>query len=265
MKILSIEEPFMQIPFLNAGRGPGQFYVDSLPVHRGKVDELPEGVSALVVTADLQGRQLFQEANGPIKLLGEVLPDRLAGEILPDMNLPTGRICVILAGDFYTVPALDKRGGTGDVTKVWEAFAYRFDWVVGVAGNHDQFGELEKPDRLPDNAHFLDQDHQELDSLILSGVSGIIGNPKRHWRRTADQYGEAILQAVTPSTDVLVLHDGPDAPGVGKGSPVVREMLNQLPPMLIVRGHAHWKKPLSELENGAQVLNVDARVVVLTA
>ena len=39
---------------------------------------------------------------------------------------------------------LDKRGGSGDVTGVWLAFADIFQWVAGVAGNHDTFG----PDRI---------------------------------------------------------------------------------------------------------------------
>lgn len=33
---------------------------------------------------------------------------------------------------------------------------------------------------------------------------------------------------------------------------------------LVVRGHSHWDEPLAELKSGTQVLNVDARVVVLT-
>ena len=51
-----------------------------------------------------------------------------------------GGIGVLLAGDLYTVPALDRRGGSGDVTAVWRAFGDEFSWVVGVAGNHDTFG-----------------------------------------------------------------------------------------------------------------------------
>ncbi len=47
-------------------------------------------------------------------------------------------VAALLAGDFYTVPALDKRGGTGDVTDVWRAFGECFAWV---AGNHDLFGD----------------------------------------------------------------------------------------------------------------------------
>ena len=58
MRITSIQpEVIQEIPFLNAGRGAGGFYRVSLPVQHGFVDALPGGMSALVVTADLQGRE----------------------------------------------------------------------------------------------------------------------------------------------------------------------------------------------------------------
>ena len=83
MRITSIQpELIREIPFLNAGRGPGGFYRDTLPVHHGFVDELPEGMSAIIATADLQGRETFESSGGkPIRLLGEVLPTLLAEEI----------------------------------------------------------------------------------------------------------------------------------------------------------------------------------------
>jgi hypothetical protein len=60
------------------------------------------------------------------------------------------------------------------------------------------------------------------------------------------------------------MHDGPDSPSDGfRGSPLLREYLEFAGPKLVVRGHAHWKRPLAELQNGVQVLNVDARVVIL--
>ena len=79
MKIIEFHpDPISTFFFLNAGRGPGQFYEDRLPVHHARVDRLPEGISAIVVTADLQGRERFQDAiDGPPRLLGEVVPLRL--------------------------------------------------------------------------------------------------------------------------------------------------------------------------------------------
>ena len=119
MRITSIESKLLtEIRYLNAGRGPGDFYNDVVPVHRGFVDALPEGTSAIVVTADLQGRESFESAAGhPLRLLGEVLPAMLRADVLPCLGLPKGDIGVLLAGDFYTVPALDKRGGSGDVRR----------------------------------------------------------------------------------------------------------------------------------------------------
>ena len=79
MRILSINpEPITKIPFLNAGRGPGGFYEDRLPILDAVVDRLPNGVSAIIATADLQGRERFQGSpNGVPRLLGEALPNRL--------------------------------------------------------------------------------------------------------------------------------------------------------------------------------------------
>jgi len=45
----------------------------------------------------------------------------------------------------------------------------------------------------------------------------------------------------------------------------IREAVERLRPSLVVRGHAHWKESLAQLSGGVQVLNVDARVVVLHA
>lgn len=48
MRIISInEEPATEVPFLNAGRRPGQYYVDQLPVHDAFVDCLPADLVAL--------------------------------------------------------------------------------------------------------------------------------------------------------------------------------------------------------------------------
>ena len=55
MRIQSINpELIAEISFLNAGRGRGRYYVDQLPIHEAFVDSLPEGMAAIVVTADLQ-------------------------------------------------------------------------------------------------------------------------------------------------------------------------------------------------------------------
>lgn len=271
LRILSLPpELLLEIPFLNAGRGAGSFYEDRLPVHEGVVDKLPEGIKAIIATADLQGRERFQDRkdDGPLRLLGETLPERLELEILPQFDLPSpSEIGVFLAGDFYTVPALDKRGGSGDVTAVWEAFAQRFAFVAGVPGNHDTFGPFLVPPRhltCLEHVHFLDGDIAEVREWTVAGLGGIIGNPSKLHRRTDDDYLRLLRDLLDLHPDVLISHDGPDAPLQGyRGSSLVRELLEASRPTLVVRGHAHWKEPLVKLAGGTQVLNVDARLVVL--
>ena len=268
MRILSLNPKLIvEIPFLNAGRRPGGFYVDQLPVHEAVVDRLPDGMSAIIATADLQGReQLKKSPVAPPRLLGEVLPEQLLANILPELDLPDGRIVVVLAGDFYTVPALDHRGGSGDVTNVWWAFADHFDWVAGVAGNHDTFGDDANaaPRFHSRKIYYLDNNRVNIGGLKIAGLGGIIGSPRRARRRSEEDYCRALKSLLESQTDILVMHDGPDAPSHGfRGSTTVREVIEFLRPKLVVRGHAHWKEPFAELDGGVQVLNVDARVVVM--
>jgi Icc-related predicted phosphoesterase len=267
MRIVDLNPlPIAVLPFLNAGRGAGGYYEDRLPAFEARVDRLPPGVAAIVATSDLQGRERFEDsAGGALRLLGEVRPRLLQEEILPKLDLPTGRIGVLLAGDFYTVPALDRRGGTGDVTSVWEAFGEWFDWVAGVPGNHDAFGpRLEPRARFQENLHFLDAELVEIEGLRIAGLGGIIGNPAKLHRREQMDYLAELELLLAQRPDIVVLHDGPDAPELGgRGSPLVRELCECREPTLIVRGHAHWPSPLTTLANGTQVLNVDATVAVL--
>ena len=117
MKILSIDnQPIHELPFLNAGKRPGDFYTDRLPIHVATVDALPEGCEAIVATADLQGREFSpknttRQLQQGLRLLGEVLPEFLAAEIFPELGVNEAKTGAFLAGDFYTVPGLDKRGG----------------------------------------------------------------------------------------------------------------------------------------------------------
>ena len=269
MRILEFQtDPAFEFRYLNAGRGPGQFYEDRLTVHRARVDRLPEGVSALIATADLQGRERFQDSpGGPLRLLGEVLPERLATEVLPALRIgEPNDAAALLAGDFYTVPALDKRGGTGDVTSVWRAFADSFRWVAGIPGNHDTFGDrpARRP-RLPARMYFLDGDGAEIGGIRIAGIGGIIGNAARPNRRSEEDYLATLRQLLQPCPDVLLMHEGPD--GIRpqqRGLSQVREILEASGMPLVIRGHAHWDQPFAEFPSGLLVLNVDARVVVLT-
>lgn len=261
-------EPIIELPFLNAGRGPGDYYEDRLPVEVADVDRLPNGVAAVIATGDLQGREHFKFQTTPqLRLLGEWLPSVLCESVLPTLNLPTGDIGVLLTGDLYTEPNLDRRGGSGLVTSVWESFGQCFSWVVGVAGNHDTFGNnAAKPPKFRNPLHFLDCNTRDVAGLRFAGISGIVGDPGRPWRKTERDFEDYILSLTQDEPDVLLMHDGPDIPELGyRGSPRIREALGALAKPLVVRGHAHWKRALAELPGGLQVLNVDARVVILRA
>ena len=267
MKVLTLNsDPVFEFPFLNAGQGPKTSSVDRLPVQIATVDQFPDGLAAIIVTSDLQGREHYQyQVSGALRLLGEWLPSVLKNSVLPLLNIRKGRIGVLLAGDFYTVPGLDKRGGSGDVTSVWEAFAQCFSWVVGVAGNHDTFGvDSLKPPCFEPPVYFLDLESISLEELTIAGISGIVGNPNKPWRKTEDEFLRFIHGLGSAQPDILLMHDGPDIPNSGcPGSSKIRETLSGLNNTLVIRGHKYWNNPLMEIHYGLQILNVNARVVIL--
>ena len=99
----------------------------------------------------------------------------------------------------------------------------------------------------------------------LAGLGGIIGNAARPHRRSEEDYLTTLNLLLDEYPDVLLMHDGPDGREPGqRGMSRVREMLIASSMGLVIRGHAHWDQPFAEFEDGLQILNVDARVVVLT-
>ncbi len=85
----------------------------------GRLSSLPNQLDAIIATADLEGREQFESATTePPRLLGEVLPEQLASGVLPSLGIRPERTVVVLDGDFYTVPALDARGGSGDLRNI---------------------------------------------------------------------------------------------------------------------------------------------------
>jgi 3',5'-cyclic-AMP phosphodiesterase len=189
------------------------------------------------------------------RLLGEALVDELASHVACD------RTGVVLAGDLYSAPYADKRGATGDVFSVWKAFEAKFAFVVGVAGNHDIIDAR----TLDSHVHLLDGAVVEIGGVRFGGVCGVIGESKKHWRRPEREFVRALRACLDRKADVVVLHQGPDAEwGELRGSEAVRVALDVKRHCLVVCGHVHWPTPLAELRGGAQVLNVDGRVVVLS-
>ena len=264
MRVVELDaEPVHTVAFANAAPGGGT-RADVLPILRGRVEGLPPQLDALLVTSDLQGRARLAEAGGAMRLLGEVLAEEYAAladlELVPDPAF-TG---VLLAGDLYAAPGADRMGATGDIRDVWRAFAARFRWVAGVAGNHDLFGSPAEQARFrrEPGVHLLDGDAVTLDDLRLAGVSGICGRPGKPNRRPPDQFIAAIRQRLPPRPHVLLLHEGPDGGPGQRGNPDVRAVVDGRP-TLVFCGHVHWDSPLCDLPGGAQVVNVDARALVL--
>ena len=215
MRILKTEvKPFVELPFLNFGRGVGSFFEDLLLVFVGTVDRMPQGVDALVVTSDLQGREQFQlQSKAELRLLGEWLPKVLRESVIPLIHSSAEQVGILLCGDFCTVPNLDKRGGSGDVTSVWSAFGSEFSWVVGVAGNHDTFcTDPFRPPTFCPPLHFLDCNSITVSGLELADISGVVGNPAKAWRKSAESFDNFIFSLATKQSDILLMHDGPNAP-----------------------------------------------------
>ena len=181
LEILSFDEaPLQELRYLNAARGGGT-EVCRLTIERARVRGLPAGLDALIATSDLQG--VVARRAGEMVLLGVAVAEALDELAFDDHLPPAGRTGVVLAGDLYSVPGAGKRGGHGDVTPVWQAFAERFAWTVGGAGNHDDVDGAV----LLDGAHVLDGDVIDQDGLRIGGVGLICGNPETRGRRDEDE------------------------------------------------------------------------------
>ncbi|NVI98559.1 metallophosphoesterase [Myxococcus sp. AM009] len=268
MRILKLEaEPLALWTYLSAAPGGGA-EIQNLPLLQGKVDALPAGLDALVVTSDLQGVAPRALLGGAVALLGEVLADGLASLSAEGMLPPLEHTGVVLAGDLFSDDSALVRGASGDVRSVWEAFGQQFRWVVGVAGNHDTFGSAREQARFfrqrPEQ-RMLDGDVVEVDGLRVGGVSGIIGRPDKPGRRDEEAFLRSLRHVLRQDPALLVLHQGPDVPGTRmRGSAAIREGLPARDDLLVICGHAHWDTPLVSLPAGPQVLNVDSRAVHLT-
>jgi Icc-related predicted phosphoesterase len=220
---------------------------------------LADELDAIIACSDLQG--MAPGPGGRAELLGVEIAGVLE-ELAADGTLPPApRTGVILAGDLYSVPLANKRGGHGDVSDVWVAFAERFAWVAGVAGNHDDVTEVRK---LGEKVHLLDGDVAELDGLRIAGVGGIIGNPRKPGRRTEDDQLAVLDRVLAGEPDILVLHEGPRGDAKQPGNDQIRRMIEETSTGLTICGHDHWHTALAEHTRG-QILNVDTRVVVLVA
>jgi len=253
MKISHIEEtPFYEIAHLSSGRR-GTVRHCRLPFYKVYVDRLPEGVSAIAVTSDLQGRE-DGEAN---RLLGEAVSEEL--RLLADVGDIPHVNGVLLGGDLYDYPDCHKLGGSGDVTTVWNAFANDFEHVIGVHGNHDMVDDA----ALSGSVHVLDGNAVDCMGLKVGGVSGVIGSVNRNQRKSEADFCLMLKNVLKKDADMIVLHQGPDEPASGRiGEPAIRQLLEQHGESLVIFGHCYWDDPYAEIGKH-QILNVDSRVFLL--
>jgi len=249
-----------ELTFLSARSGGGT-EVARLTVDGLRVDRLPAGCDAVVVASDLQG-VAPSPYGGESVLLGIALADYLSLWADDGWLPPPVRVGVILAGDLYSAPQADRRGASGDVTDVWRTFALAgCPLVTGVAGNHDAIhaGELDA-----DATAVLDGTVVERGGVRIGGVGGVIGDPAKRGRRSEGDFLRGLGAVLDEAPDVLVLHEGPPGQGAQRGNPMLGEVLARRGVGLTVCGHVHWSRPVARLGDG-HVLNVDARVIVLTA
>jgi Icc-related predicted phosphoesterase len=173
---------------------------------------------------------------------------------------------VLLCGDLYVRPALDARGGLGDVKPVWRAFARHFRWVAGVPGNHDAFGtpaERAAFAGLP-RTHLLDGVAAVLDGMRVAGLGGIIGASGKPNRRDERAFLRELRALLGGRPELLLLHQGPDVPALRLvGDLRIRQVLERADEMLVLCGHVHWKPILAELSPRVQVANLEGRGLVL--
>ena len=250
------EELLGEVRYLNASPRGGTV-VERLPIVRAFVGPLAEELDAIVACSDLQG--IVRGPEGAATLLGvevaAVLEELAFDGALP----PAARTGVILAGDLFSVPAANQRGGFGGVIDVWRAFAGCFAWVAGVAGNHDDVSGVRD---LGANVHLLDGEVVRVDGIRIGGVGGIIGSRPKPGRRPEAAQIALIERAIDAAPDVLVLHEGPCGDDAQRGNSTIRELVEVGEVGLTVCGHDHWSQPLAAHDRG-QILNVDTRVVVM--
>lgn len=265
MRVLEVDMvPMQALPMLvNSRRGPSP---QMLPLHRVVVDELPGALDALLFLSDLQGRAGFDR---PDVLSGISIAEQL--EMLASTGAlpPTKRIGVVLCGDFYAHPPGVRLGGLGDVRPVWHAFADRFRWVVGVAGNHDDFGGAKAARAFSqgDNWAVLDLEggplRVDFDGLSISGVSGIVGSPEKPMRRPVDDFEARVREAMQGEVDLFLSHQHPAGLGTRRpGDAALRSCLEDFSG-LAAFGHKPTSEPLYRLGPECTCLVTDGRAFLL--
>ena len=261
MRLTGIEPtPFHSLPYWTSGPGKTP-YQRGLPFFHAKAEGLPDGIESLVLLSDLQGREyLSVNLEGTERLLGEAVAEELS--LLKGLGEIPGISAILICGDLYDYPDCRKPGGTGPVETVLLSLSEVSEEVIAVLGNHDT---LDSQTQLPSKISVLDGKVITTNfGLRIGGLGGIIGDPKRHNRRDEDTFLRHMKLCTQKRPHILMLHQGPEDKERGReGNPAITQSLEKSFSGLTLFGHTHWPDcPLIWIGDG-QVLNLDARVVVI--
>jgi Icc protein len=262
MHITDIEkEPIERISFLTIPQNSIEPSEYSLPIYKGKIKGLPENISAIVVTSDLQGVIIQNDEN---VLLGEILAENL--KLIFDIYFPKidrKETIAFLCGDLYT--DLIKRGQSGNPTKVWEKFASVFGHTIGIGGNHDKFDNIEDINKIK-NAKLLINEIFEIEGLRIGGLSGIIGRADKNFRLQETDYLKALSNLLNKKPNILLTHLSPQISDEDlQGDENITKILEKGNKTTLFCGHSHWEyNKAFDMKNVTQILNADTKVYILT-
>lgn len=247
---------FTSLPYQSIQRGglmkPAQF-----PLHRGQFEkDLDGGLIAIFALSDLQGHDVT--AHNP-RLLGPALVDRFVeladGGLIPDPK----QSIVLLCGDLFALRT--RRGGTGEIRPVINAFAAAFHTVLVVLGNHDLLQHCRALNNgIAKNARILDGGVVHVGGISIGGLSGVIGKPGKANRRPESEQIASLEHLLAQSPDILMLHEGPSDPDTGLEGHIGirRSLVDSRFGGVVLCGHPHWDEPL-KMVGGVQVVNLDHR------
>lgn len=248
MKILNVEKNnFDSLKFKTSGPKNKTIYNKEILFYKGDVEMESENIKTILITSDLQGRELGDKN----RLIGEVVAEKVSSFCKVDIS--------ILAGDFYDDINCKKRSAFGDVSAVWNKFAEISEYVVGVNGNHD----IVDANNLKDNITILDGNKINIGEINFTGISGVMGNPRKNQRRLDTDFLFLLNKIITKKTDVIILHQGPDNGTDYKGDVAIKEIIKNKYDGLLIFGHCFWQKDWFVNIGRSQALNVDNRVIIL--
>ncbi len=100
--------------------------------------------------------------------------------------------------------------------------------------------------------------------MEVGGISGVIGQPGKPNRVAEKDFLAQLKRLALKQPDLILLHEGPShyAPSL-TGNEQVREVLATSPKNTVCCGHRHWPITLVETPKGTQIINLDAKCLIL--